>query len=63
MMAVGVASPSAHGQAMMSTATKLTSASGRRVPAGAKSNHITKVRMAMTTTVGTKMALTLSASR
>ncbi len=63
MMAVGVASPSAQGQAMMSTATKLVSASGSRVAAGAKPNHIPNVMMAKMITVGTNTALTRSASR
>ncbi len=53
MIEMGVASPRAQGQAMMSTAT----ADVRpkiRAGSGPKSNHTTKVPMAMKTTAGTK---------
>ena len=62
MIAIGVASPSAHGHAMISTATALTSAcaslgSGPQIaPRGER-------QTAMTTTAGTKYAATTSASR
>jgi len=53
MIDSGVARPSAHGQAMISTDTAATSA---RVSAGAGPavNHTVKVAMAMAITVGTK---------
>ena len=46
MIAVGVASPSAQGQAMISTETKVIRANVNRVSTGARSNHTTKVAMA-----------------
>ncbi len=53
MMDIGVASPSAHGQAMMSTATALTSAKAR-AGSGPTRAQMTKVTTATPTTVGTK---------
>ena len=52
MMAVGVASPSAHGQAMMSTATDVYRACDSRVSAGARSNQATNVTTARHRTTG-----------
>jgi hypothetical protein len=62
MIESGVARPSAHGQAMMSTDTALTSP---RVSAGSgpRSNHTTNAPMAMKMTTGTKSPATRSASR
>ena len=53
-IAVGVARPIAHGQAMIITATKLTSAGVKRAPAGSRSNQMTKVAMARLITTGVK---------
>ncbi len=60
MIAVGVARPSAHGQAMTSTATALTSA---RAASPATHQVSANVNAAITTTTGTKMPLTRSARR
>ena len=60
MMAVGVARPSAQGQAITRTATALSSASAG-LPAMA--HQPAKVTSAITSTTGTKMALTWSTSR
>ena len=60
MMAVGVARPRAHGQAMMSTATDACTASGT-LPL--TSNHPVSVPMAMSTTTGTNTPEMRSASR
>ena len=62
MIAVGVASPIAHGQAMTSTATALVSAYSID-GAGPSSHQPTNVSAAMTSTAGTKTAATRSASR
>jgi len=43
MMAVGVASPSAHGQATISTATALIMAAGAPPGPGAKNSHTPNV--------------------
>ena len=60
MIAVGVASPSAHGQAITSTATAWTSAA----VASPASHHVAaNVTAAITTTTGTKTPDTRSASR
>ena len=59
MIATGVASPSAQGQEMTSTAMALDRANSKSCPAVI---HTTAVRMAMPMTTGTKMPLTLSAS-
>ena len=62
MTAVGTASPMAHGQAMMSTAT--AAAKARTAGAwSAATNQTTKVAMAIESTTGTKTALTRSARR
>ena len=53
MIDSGVASPSAHGQAMISTATADTSASVN-AGAGPTTNQTTNVAIAMTITTGTK---------
>ncbi len=60
MMAVGVASPRAHGQAMMSTATAARIASEMSAPLA---SHTPRVTAAMATTTGTKIEETRSASR
>ena len=59
MSAVGVASPSAQGQAMMSTATAAVKAF---VASPSTTNHAINVTNEMSSTTGTKMLLTLSAS-
>jgi hypothetical protein len=53
MMEVGVASPSAHGQAMISTATALSRAR-LNDGCGPKANQTMKVSAAMPRTTGTK---------
>ena len=53
MMAVGVANPSAHGQAMMRTATKLVRPK-MNAGSGPKANQTAKVTPAITITAGTK---------
>ena len=58
--AVGVASPSAHGQAMTSTAMPATSAGSSPDPV---SHQIANVRAAIPTTTGTNTALILSTRR
>ena len=62
MIDIGVASPRAHGQAMISTATALSSA---RVRLGCGPNMLqtAKVRAAMAMTAGTNSADTESAMR
>ena len=62
MIEVGVARPSAHGQAMIRTAIVLTRA---RLNAGAGPNSIqtTKVNAAVARTTGTKTPVTASARR
>jgi hypothetical protein len=62
MIDMGVARPSAQGQAMISTATALTSASASR-GSGPRVAQTAKVTAATATTVGTKYADTRSASR
>ena len=62
MMAIGVARPSAHGQAMMSTATALTSAWASR-GSGPHTLQAANAISAMTTTAGTNQAATRSARR
>ena len=61
MIAIGVARPSAHGHAMIRTATALTSACARR-GSGPHSAHATKASTATATTAGTNHAATRSAS-
>jgi len=61
MTAVGVASPKAQGQAMTSTEMKLLIAHCHASPEP-MSNHMTKARVAMIRTKGTKIAATRSAS-
>ena len=63
MIAVGVASPKAQGQAIISTETKLTKAIVKRTSGAAATNHTTKVAMARQITIGVKMPLMTSASR
>jgi hypothetical protein len=53
MIDIGVARPSAHGQATMSTATALTSACASRGSGPAKS-QTANVNVATTSTAGTK---------
>ena len=53
MIDVGVASPSAHGQAIRSTATVFRSAR-TNAGSGPQTNHATKVTMPITITAGTK---------
>ena len=60
--AVGVASPSAHGQAMMSTATAAVNARSAAPVAAAVSQN-PRVAAAKAITTGTKTAETRSASR
>ncbi len=60
MMAIGVARPSAHGQAMTST---LTARSIARSNGALASIQPAKVRTAMAMTTGTKIPLILSAMR
>ena len=62
MMDIGVASPSAHGHAMMRTATAFTSPWTNR-GSGPTSAHPTNVRIAITMTAGTNQAETVSARR
>ena len=62
MIAMGVASPRAHGQATISTATAFTRACAKR-GSGPAESHTTKVTMAATMTAGTKYEDTRSASR
>jgi hypothetical protein len=62
MMAMGVASPSAQGQAMMSTATAFTSAKARR-GSGPQMAQAAKAAAAEATTAGTNQPATASASR
>ena len=61
MIDIGVASPSAHGQAMMSTATALMMACAMR-GCGPQAPHTTKVTAAIPTTMGTNQPDTKSAS-
>ena len=61
MIEVGVASPIAHGQAMISTATKFESASVK-AGSGPNTSQTTNVTAASAMTTGTKTLLTLSAS-
>ncbi len=58
----GVARPSAHGQAMISTAMADTSASVN-AGAGPATNHTVNVAIAIAMTAGTKYPETASASR
>ena len=53
IIAIGVASPKAHGQAIIKTATKLISAKVK-AGAGPKNNQTAKVNTATTNTAGTK---------
>ena len=62
MIAVGVASPRAHGHATMRTATKFKRATVN-VPSGTATYHPTNVIKAIAITVGTKTAATRSARR
>ena len=58
--ASGVASPSAHGQEMISTATAAVNPSEAAAPAA---NHTPRVTAASTTTAGTNTPATRSANR
>ncbi len=62
MIAVGVARPMAHGQAMMTTPMNAVRASVRR-GSGPAANQITNVTTATTITAGTKISLIRSARR
>ncbi|MNR41942.1 hypothetical protein D3C85_1604010 [compost metagenome] len=62
MIEVGVAKPSAHGQAMTSTAMAFSSASANW-PGAPQMYQITKVTAAIPTTIGTKMPEITSAIR
>jgi len=62
MIDIGVARPRAQGQAMISTATALTKAQARAGCSGAAMAQTRKVRMATTTTAGTKYPATESAT-
>ncbi|MCY1208243.1 hypothetical protein D9M72_198620 [compost metagenome] len=62
MMDIGVARPSAHGHAMISTATALIRPN-TQLGSGPKSPHATKVSTAMPMTPRTKTPATLSAIR
>ncbi len=59
MIAVGVARPSAHGHAMMRTATNVVSAKGMLAPV---KYHVVNAMNAIIMTAGTKYALMVSAS-
>ena len=62
----GVARPSAHGQAITSTATAAVKAARKSasvIPGAATNNQVANVSTAITNTMGTKTALTRSASR
>ncbi len=63
MIDIGVASPRAQGQAMISTATALTSANANRGSAGENNAQATNVSTAITTTAGTNQPATVSATR
>ena len=63
MTAVGVARPSAHGQAMMRTATAVPIASTRARSSGPNASQPRNVASAATRTAGTNQAETRSASR
>ena len=62
IIAVGVAKPKAHGQAIISTDTKLTSAIVKRTSGDAATNQITNVAIAIEMTIGVKMPLIVSAN-
>ncbi len=62
MIAVGVARPMAHGQAMMTTPMNAVSARVNR-GSGPRTNQTTKVTAAVSSTAGTKISLTRSAMR
>jgi hypothetical protein len=62
MMDIGVAKPSAHGQAMIRTATAAMSAY-EKAGAGPHPSQATKVSAAMSSTVGTNQVATRSARR
>src|SRR5206468_1859260 len=62
MIDIGVARPRAHGQAMMRTATALTTAYAKR-GSGPKNPHPSDVTTAMSTTAGTNQDETTSARR
>ena len=62
MIAIGVASPSAHGHAMISTATAFTKACASR-GSGPKKLQAAKVRMEIAITTGTNQPDTRSANR
>ena len=62
MIDIGVASPSAHGQAMMSTVTAATRPNAN-LGSGPKVAQAANATTAMTITAGTKTADTRSASR
>ena len=61
MIAVGVASPRAHGQAMMSTVTAVTTPSVK-AGSGPNAHHPANVSVAMPSTMGTKTEAMRSAS-
>ena len=61
MIAVGVARPSAHGQAMISTVTALISANVS-AGSGPSTHHPSSVSSATPSTAGTKIAATRSTS-
>ena len=62
MIDIGVARPSAQGQAMIKTATALTIAKAS-AGSGPKSTHAAKVATAATTTAGTNQPAVTSARR
>ena len=57
-MAVGVANPNAHGQAMTNTEIKIDKA---KTPVSPANNHATDERIANPITIGTKYAEIISA--
>ena len=59
IIAVGVASPSAHGQATIKTETKFIKANVKLYP---RRYHIKNVKVAIPITIGTNIDATLSAS-
>ena len=61
MIDIGVASPNAQGQAMIKTATALTSAQASAGSFGRSTVQTMNVTIAITTTAGTKYPETVSA--
>ena len=62
IIAVGVASPRAHGQAIIKTETKLINAIANLTSGAAATNQTTNVAIAMQMTTGVKIPLIVSAN-